>query len=144
MANRARQSFVAEFWNESAGCLYDVLNADARDGAIRPSQIFAVSLFHSMLAEAMAHWVVEAVERDLLTHTVCAASPHRTRHIAGVMKGTAGRSRNSAYHQGTVWPRLMGPFVTAYRKVHGHEPQWREAFLRYVEEDRMGQIPEVF
>ena len=53
-------------------------------------------------------------------------------------------SRDSAYHQGTVWPWLMGPFITAYRKVHGHSPDWTEPFRRFIEEDGCGQIPEVF
>ncbi len=143
MAERARQSFVAQFWNESAGCLYDVVNGDTRDPAIRPNQIFAVSLFHSILPDELAGGVVDAVERHLLT-------PYGLRSLApsdpsyrGRYEGD-GRSRDSAYHQGTVWPWLIGPFVTAYSKVHGRAPQWTEAFRRYVEEEGMGQIPEVF
>jgi predicted glycogen debranching enzyme len=143
LADRAQESFARQFWNESAGCLYDVVNGDARDSAIRPNQIFAVSLFHSVLPDAMARKVVDAVERHLLT-------PYGLRSLApsdpayrGRYEGD-GRSRDSAYHQGTVWPWLMGPFVTAYTKVHGQAPQWAEAFRRYVDEEGMGQVPEVF
>ena len=67
MASRARTSFAGLFWNEAAGCLFDVVNGEARDGSIRPNQVFAVSLFHTMLAPEQAKRVVAAVERHLLT-----------------------------------------------------------------------------
>jgi glycogen debranching enzyme len=143
LANRARDSFIDKFWNESDGCLYDVVNGDDRDASIRPNQILAVSLFHSMLPDEMAGSVVDAVERHLLT-------PYGLRSLAPSDPQYRGRysgdpvSRDSAYHQGTVWPWLMGPFVTAYRKVHGHSPDWTEPFRRFIEEDGCGQIPEVF
>ena len=96
-----------------------------------------------MLPDPLARRVVDAVERHLLT-------PYGLRSLApsdpayrGRYEGDS-RSRDSAYHQGTVWPWLMGPFVTAYTKVHGRAPEWSGAFRRYVQEEGMGQIPEVF
>jgi predicted glycogen debranching enzyme len=150
MADRAHQSFAGLFWNEAAACLYDVVNGDARDGSIRPNQIFAVSLFHKMLPPEMAKRVVAAVERHLLTpfglRTLAPSDPHyRGRFEGGPL------SRDGAYHQGTVWPWLMGPFITAYLEVNGQSPeariqagQWLDEFRRYIEEDGVGQIPEVF
>ena len=111
-------SFCEQFWNESTGCLYDVVNGDSRDEAIRPNQIFAVSLFHSMLSREKAKSVLAAAERHLLT-------PYGLRSLAPSDPQYRGRyegnpwSRDSAYHQGTVWPWLMGPFRHCI-----HQGQW--------------------
>jgi predicted glycogen debranching enzyme len=150
LAGRARHSFAELFWNESAGCLYDVVNGDNRDGSIRPNQIFAVSLFHSMLCDEKAARVVKAVEDHLLT-------PYGLRSLAPSDPQYRGRyegdpySRDSAYHQGTVWPWLLGPFITAYLKVSGgpeqareRARQWVSEFRRYIRDEGVGQIPEVF
>jgi predicted glycogen debranching enzyme len=150
LAERARNSFCAQFWNEAAGCLFDVVDRNRKDGAIRPNQIFAVSLHHSMLSSEMAARIVAAVERDLLT-------PYGLRTLAPGDPQYRGRyegnpaSRDGAYHQGTVWPWLLGPFVSAYLKVNGRSAaahrqasQWLEELRRYVEDEGLGQIPEVF
>jgi predicted glycogen debranching enzyme len=110
LADRARDSFPNLFWNEVTGCLYDVVNGDIRDGSIRPDQIFAVSLHHKMLPPPMARSVVQAVEQHLLT-------PYGLRSLAPGDPQYRGRfegdpfSRDGAYHQGTVWPWLIGPFI---------------------------------
>jgi predicted glycogen debranching enzyme len=143
LANRARESFPRQFWNEAAGCLYDVVDGDCRDGSIRPNQIFAVSLFHSMLPAELASRVLDIVTRDLLT-------PYGLRSLAPSDPRYRGRyggdpvSRDSAYHQGTVWPWLMGAYVSAHRRVYGHSPDWMEPFRRFIREEGGGQIPEVF
>src|SRR5262249_37786672 len=67
MAARPAESFNDSFWNQEAMCLYDVVNGHERDASIRPNQIFAASLPHSMLSRERARCVVEVVERDLLT-----------------------------------------------------------------------------
>jgi len=150
MADRARDSFERLFWNDAAGCLYDAVNGDERDASIRPNQIFAVSLHHSLLAGEQAKGVVAAVERDLLT-------PYGLRSLSPSDPQYRGRyegdpvSRDSAYHQGTVWPWLMGPFVTAYLKVNGRSAEsrkqadeWLGDLRRFMLEEGGGQIPEVF
>ena len=150
LADRARAAFPDLFWNEAAGCLYDVVNGENRDASIRPNQIFTVSLHHGMLPSEKARSVVEAVKRHLLT-------PYGLRSLAPGHPQYHGRfeggpySRDSAYHQGTVWPWLMGPFVTAYLKVNGRSQATRrqaEAWLSplrsYLENEGVGQIPEVF
>src|SRR6266404_5868490 len=119
MAARAKRSFESQFWNEEAGCLYDTVRRDGRgDSAIRPNQIFAVSLRHSMLSRDRARRVVEVVERELLTpyglRSLAISDPaYRPRYEGGVW------DRDTAYHQGTVWPWLMGPFITAYVRANG-------------------------
>jgi predicted glycogen debranching enzyme len=150
LADRAKKSFTEVFWNDSAQCLYDVMGPDGRDASIRPNQIFAVSLFHNVLAGEKARQVVAAVQQHLLT-------PFGLRSLAPSDPQYRGRyegdpySRDSAYHQGTVWPWLMGPFVTACLKVNQRSraareqaAQWLSELRRYIETDGLGQLPEVF
>ena len=150
MATRAKQSFNRVFWNEEAGCLYDVVDGDARDGSIRPNQIFAVSLTHTMLPRQKARRVVEVVERDLLTpYGLRSLAPNDPRY-RGRYEGDQ-RSRDGAYHQGTVWPWLMGTFITAYLKVNGRSKksrerasQWLAAFREHLSDAGLGQVSEIF
>lgn len=149
MAERAQHSFVDQFWNAQERCLYDVINGEERDGAIRPNQIFAVSLPHKMLPLAQEQLIVEVVERELLTPVgLRSLSPrdsrYRPRYEGGVWE------RDSAYHQGTVWPWLMGPFITAY--VHAHNgseqarrqaDQWLNGFSAHLADAGLGQISEI-
>lgn len=150
ISGRARESFPALFWNDTAQCLCDVVDGDTRDASIRPNQIFAVSLFHKMLPPPQAEAVVHAVERHLLT-------PYGLRTLAPDDPNYRGRyqgdpaSRDGAYHQGTVWPWLMGPFISAYLYVHGHAPearaqaaQWIAELRRYAAQEGLGQVPELF
>jgi predicted glycogen debranching enzyme len=150
MASLASQTFNGMFWNSAAQCLYDVIDGGTPDGAIRPNQILAVSLHHSMLVPERARAVVESVERELLTpvglRTLSPAdSRYRPRYEGNQY------SRDSAYHQGTVWPWLLGPFVSAYVRVNGHSTQSRAGardLLRGIEqhltEAGLGQISEIF
>jgi predicted glycogen debranching enzyme len=150
LADRARESFIRLFWNGSTGCLYDVVDGERRDPSIRPNQIFAVSLFHSMLSFEQMQSVLAVVGTHLLT-------PYGLRTLAASDLQYRGRfedgpeSRDSAYHQGTVWPWLVGPYLSAYFKVNGRSADAIEQasrrlaeFRRYIAEDGVGQIPEVF
>lgn len=150
LADRAQVSFNKLFWNESAGCLYDVVTGEMRDGSIRPNQILAVSLCHKMLPPEKAKAVVQVVEQHLLT-------PYGLRSLAPSDPQYRGRyegdpfGRDSAYHQGTVWPWLMGPFIAAYLEVNGRcsqvrkqAEQWLAEFRRYIDNQGVGQIAEVF
>lgn len=151
LAGRAQTSFNALFWNESAGCLYDVISNDGPDGAMRPNQLLAVSLHHAILTDPdRARRVVEAVERDLLT-------PFGLRSLAASDYNYRGRcegntiSRDSAYHQGTVWAWLIGPFIGAYLKVNGRSERslkqarrWLKGFEDCLETFGLGQVAEVF
>ena len=133
----ALASFQLRFWNEQRGCLFDVVDADheagKNDPAIRPNQILAVGgLPYQVLVEPYATAVVEAVERQLLTplglRSLAPSEPgYRPRYGGGVYE------RDSAYHQGTVWPWLMGPFVEAWLRVRGHSTEARrEADRRFL------------
>ncbi|MBI3961510.1 MAG: glycogen debranching enzyme N-terminal domain-containing protein, partial [Deinococcus sp.] len=100
MALEAHHSFNQQFWNDQAGCLYDVVNQQIRDAAIRPNQVLAISLPHSMLSREKAKRVLAVVERDLL-------APYGLRSLAPSDPQYRGRyqgdplSRDGAYHQGT-------------------------------------------
>jgi predicted glycogen debranching enzyme len=148
LADQARGNFRALFWNEQIGCLYDVVDnvekGEVRDAAVRPNQILAVSLKHRMLEDADARRVLDVVERELLTPVgLRTLSPHDPQY-RGRYQGDVV-SRDSAYHQGTVWPWLMGPFLTAYARLRGgSEPaRWLAAFETQLQSGCLGQIGEV-
>ena len=137
IADRAQAVFQARFWNAGAGCLYDVVDVDhvcgRVDASVRPNQIFTVGgLAHAIVDAGVARAVVTTVERELLTpmglRSLAPGDPaYRPRYEGGV------RERDSAYHQGTVWPWLIGPFVDAWLAVNGddaaHREQARSRFL---------------
>jgi predicted glycogen debranching enzyme len=150
MATVASWSFNRLFWNESAGCLYDVVNGAPPDPSIRPNQIFAVSLRHSMLSAERARAVVAKVREHLLTpyglRSLAASDPqYRGRYSGGPLE------RDGAYHQGTVWPWLMGPFLTAYVKVNGDSDvarrqarEWLTPLRQHLSDAGLGHISEIF
>jgi predicted glycogen debranching enzyme len=150
MAARCRRSFNEQFWNEAAGCLYDAVDGNARDTSLRPNQILAVSLTHSMLSRAKARRVVAAIERELLTPFGLRSLAPSDARYAGRYAGDAV-SRDSVYHQGTVWAWLLGPFITAYVKVHGASDEararatgWLEEFSAHLREAGLNQVSEIF
>ena len=150
LGSLAKESFNHIFWNNDAACLYDVIDNGLPDGSIRPNQIFAVSLHYSMLSAERARAVVDTVERELLTPVgLRTLSPADARY-RGTYQGDQ-RSRDSAYHQGTVWPWLLGPFVSAYVKVNGGSEQSRSranellrGMEKHLTEAGLGQISEIF
>jgi predicted glycogen debranching enzyme len=149
MANKARDSFNELFWNEQSGCLYDVVNGEARDAAIRPNQVIAISLTHTMLGKERAASVLRVVERELLTPRGLRTLSPSDSHYIGRYEGDP-RSRDAAYHQGTVWPWLIGPYVTAYTKTFGAQAgrtfttTWLENFADHLQEACLGQVSEIF
>jgi predicted glycogen debranching enzyme len=134
---RGRETFAARFWNEQGGCLYDVIDVDHQPGKVdalfRPNQILAIGgLPISLIAGERAKRVVEAVTQRLWTpvglRSLALGEPgYAPRYEGGV------RERDSVYHQGTVWPWLIGPFVEAWVRVHGgSEDAKHEARTRFL------------
>jgi len=122
-------SFERRFWNDARGCLFDVVDVEHASGQVdervRPNQIFAVGgLPRPLLEGERARRMVDVVERELVT-------PAGLRTLAQGEQGYVGRcdggpeTRDRAYHQGTVWPWLMGAFVDAWIRVHGGTPAAR-------------------
>jgi predicted glycogen debranching enzyme len=147
-------AFRARFWNAAAGCLFDVVDVDHQPGRVdasfRPNQILAIGgLPLSLLDGACAARVVDAVESRLLT-------PMGLRSLAPGSPGYApryegnGAERDARYHQGTVWPWLIGPFVDAWLRAHGSaESNRQEARRRFLgpllelAARTGGQLPEI-
>jgi predicted glycogen debranching enzyme len=157
MAGLARWSFNQAFWREDVGCLYDVVETagtgdaeTAKDPSIRPNQIFAVSLHYTMITKERAQRVVESVRDQLLTpfglRTLAASDPqYRGRYTGGPAE------RDAAYHQGTVWPWLLGPFICAYLRVHEasdaaleQASEWLKPIESYLLNEGLEQLPEIF
>ena len=145
-----RDKFESLYWNEGAQCLYDVVRDDEKDGSIRPNQIIAVSLMHTCLSPEKQGQVLDAVTEHLLT-------PYGLRSLApsdpcycGCCAGGV-RDRDRAYHQGTVWAWLIGPYVEAYLRVHHFSKQVKvhcqkllEVFDAHLGEAGLGTVSEIF
>ncbi len=135
---RGLSSFRARFWNPDARCLYDVVDAEHEpgkvDASIRPNQIFAVGgLPYALLPAERAQAVVARVQNELWTPLgLRTLSPRDSRYRGSYGGGVF--DRDTAYHMGTAWPWLLGPFVEAWLRVHGAGPaRRREASERFVE-----------
>jgi predicted glycogen debranching enzyme len=149
-AERTRISFNKRFWFAKGRYLYDVVDVDGgseNDSSLRPNQLFAISLDHPVLDPK--HWksVIEIAENKLLTplglRTLSPDDPEYKPIYAGDL-----RSRDGAYHQGTVWAWLIGPFIDAWLKVHPHDRSTARKFLQrfpeQLSEAGIGTISEVF
>ena len=145
-ADKAGASFEKAFWNPARGHLDDVVG----DPSLRPNQLFALSLPFPLLSPEQRRSIVRAVERKLLTpfglRTLAPDEPGYTPRYAG---GPA--ERDGAYHQGTVWPWLLGPYVRAYLCAFGRSPETLQqcrTLLRPLElhlgDACLGSISEVF
>ncbi|MGB9684216.1 MAG: amylo-alpha-1,6-glucosidase [Candidatus Bathyarchaeales archaeon] len=153
LAEKARGNFNAKFWNNDKNCLFDVLDKNGcGDPSLRPNQIIAVSLDFTMLDKARSAKVVDFVRRELLTPYGLRTLAKSDSRYVGVYFGDR-RSRDLAYHNGTVWPWFLGPFVTAYLKTEGYGEYPREhafknfllpLFTRQVFDAGLGVISEIF
>ncbi len=146
-ARRARSSFNERFWYDAGGYLYDVVDGDRGDDAsFRPNQILAVSLPHAVLDASRWRGVLERVQTRLLTpcglRSLAPGHPDYCPKYFGDL-----RARDMAYHQGTVWAWLLGPFIDASMKVLGHAGDVRaflEGFAHHLTEAGVGSISEIF
>src|SRR5439155_9439 len=135
------------FWNNDAGCCYDVVDGPGgHDDALRPNQIFAVSLPASPLSPERQRRVVNACARHLLTsYGLRSLAPGHPQYQGRY--GGDQRQRDGAYHQGTVWALLLGPFALAHFKVH-RDAKAARAFLaplaHHLADYGIGSIAEIF
>ena len=150
-ADACRASFLSVFPDGGEGRgLVDCVDGTLRDRSIRPNQLLAVSLHHSMVPEALGRRVLAVVEEHLLTpYGLRTLSPEDPAY-RGRYEGGPGE-RDSAYHQGTVWPWLLGAYATAFRRANGEGPKTAAAIGRllapigdFLRGDGLGQIPEIF
>lgn len=147
-AERTEASFNARFWNPEAGHLYDVVDGDdGDDAACRPNQIFAISLPHPVLARERWTDVVESVRARLLTPVGLRSLAPGHSSYAPKYYGDL-RARDAAYHQGTVWGWLIGPFIDAWLKLHpGDRTGARhllDGLIAHLNDFGVGSIAEIF
>jgi glycogen debranching enzyme len=142
-------SGFGRFWNAREGCLYDVIDVDGGSGidaAIRPNQLFAVSLPYSALDAEQMRAVVDCCSRELLTsYGLRSLSPADPRYVGRY--GGDALQRDAAYHQGTAWAWLMGPFARAHYRAHG-DARLAQSFLTpfadHLGSACLGSISEIF
>jgi predicted glycogen debranching enzyme len=148
MADRTRESFNRRFWYAEGGYLYDVVDGEGGrdDAALRPNQLLAVSLPDAVLERSRWAAVVEKVRAELLAppglRSLARGHPEYRPNYHGDL-----RTRDAAYHQGTVWSWLIGPFVDAWLRVHGDRAEARrflDGSIAHLGEACIGQIAEVF
>jgi predicted glycogen debranching enzyme len=147
-AEQVKEEFNRQFWNEEKGCLYDYLSNDHRNDSIRPNQLFAISLPFALIQGEKARKVLQTVEEHLYTPVgLRSLSPQHVDYRP--VYGGDGYSRDSAYHQGTVWSWLLGPYVEAILKVRGRSgrKQAREVLKKFeyhLLEGGVGSVSEIF
>jgi predicted glycogen debranching enzyme len=155
--NLAYASFQRRFWNEKENCLYDVIDSPMEkdgqliesydDPSIRPNQVIALALKYPVLAKERWKPVLEVVKRELLTPVGLRSLSRQDKDYKAKYDGDL-RARDAAYHQGTIWAWLIGPFCTAWRRTYPSDTTSIRSFLRgfedHLNEDGIGTISEIF
>jgi predicted glycogen debranching enzyme len=146
-ADFARSSFNARFWNPARDCLFDVVDGEeGSDPRVRPNQVFAISLDHPVLEVARWPAVLQTVRNELLTPVGLRTLDRHDHAYSRTYHGDLG-TRDAAYHQGTVWPWLLGAFIDASLRVYGNPASLHELlaiFPSHLHVAGMGTISEVF
>lgn len=147
-AERTRDAFNRRFWYEGGGYLYDVIDGESGDDpACRPNQLLAISLENAVLDQGRWKRVLDVVTERLLTpvglRSLAPGHPDYKSKYYGDL-----RSRDAAYHQGTAWPWLIGPYIDAWLKVNPGDPArarpFLEGFVPHLDEACIGSISEIF
>ena len=151
LSGKARRNFAAEFWNVEKDCLFDVVGGNNHDGSLRPDQILITALDFVILDNAHNEKIVAAVQRELLTPCGLRTLEKIDSKYIGIYAGDRG-NRDKAYHNGTVWPWLLGPLVTGFLKAKGHTDTAREyasrnfllpLFTKQIFEGGLGSLNEI-
>ncbi|MFP3982986.1 MAG: amylo-alpha-1,6-glucosidase [Desulfurivibrionaceae bacterium] len=147
-AETTKKSFNRLFWEEEGGSLHDYIDGEYKDNAVRPNQVFAISLPYPLLSKKKAAKVLAVLEEKLLTpvglRTLDPEHPdYRPRYCGDPV------SRDGSYHQGTVWPWLLGPFITALLRFQGETGKEKaqkilEGMAGHLNEAGLGTISEIF
>lgn len=141
-------AYKETFWNKDKGYLCDYVDGDYKDWSVRPNQIFAASLPYSPLSEQIRKLILDITEKELLTRRGLRTLSPKSPEYKGSYKGDI-IERDSSYHQGTVWPWLLGHYAEAYLKIHGksglaHIKQLYDSFEPVMTEHGIGSISEVY
>jgi len=134
-----KKSFIDLFWDEKLGYLADYVSDDeGKNGFVRPNMVIAVSMPYSMLNKDQMKRILDVADQDLLTVRGLRTLSPRNKHYKGLYIGNQ-TERNSAYHQGTVWPWLYGPFCESWLKVYGKQGVQKVKKLIYGLEEVMSE-----
>ncbi len=148
LSAKVYKSFNERFWNEELNYLYDVIDGDQEaDSSCRPNQILAISLDYPVLDKSKWEAVIKVVSEKLLTpfglRTLSEEHPHFKPKYFGDL-----RARDAAYHQGTVWAWLIGPFIDAWLKLYPDQQKKAGEFLKsfdsHLSEACIGSVSEIF
>jgi predicted glycogen debranching enzyme len=152
MAQKTKESFEEKFWNAEKNCLFDVLEESGPDSTLRPNQIIAVSLDFTMLNQERNRKIVEFVQGEFLTPCGLRTLSRSDPRYKGVYNGIMS-VRDQAYHNGAVWPWLLGPFISGYLKAWGNAAENMEfimknfvqaLFEKQIYTSGLGTISEIF
>ncbi len=149
-AQRVGESFARSFWYAEGGYLYDCLGPNGPDASLRPNQAIAIAQRHCPLPIEQQRSALQRVAEQLLTPVgLRTLAPTDGRYCGSL--GVTWESRDRAYHQGTVWPWLIGPFIQAYLKVNefsdaarAQAARWLEPFDAHLEQAGLGSVSEIF
>ncbi len=151
LAKKVSNSFNRVFWNKEQEYLYDVIKSDGeKDESLRPNQILAISLPYNLLSPQRELAVLQTVHRHLYTpYGLRSLAPNEINYHNNY--GGNKRNRDIAYHQGTVWSWLLGPFISAYVKIHKPTIKTRkqayyfiQPIIAHLNEIGLGTISEIF
>ena len=152
LAKIAKKSFLEQFWNHNKQYLFDVVGEKQRDSSLRPNQIIAVMLDYTMLDQIKREKVVNTVWKHLWSlYGLKTLARDETSYVGEYQNDRS--HRDYAYHNGTVWAWLLGPFVTAFLKMKNYEYYWRKfafdtfltpLFLEEVFQAGLGTVSEIF
>ncbi|MFN3403638.1 MAG: amylo-alpha-1,6-glucosidase [Cytophagaceae bacterium] len=147
-AESVKNAFLNTFVIHDRGYLFDYINHSEKSDAIRPNQLFAISLPYSLLDHDLSQSILRIVEEKLLTPVGLRSLSPDDPMFRGTYHGDQ-LARDGAYHQGTVWSWLIGPYITAKIKLQGDEGRaevlrWIESFTTHLSEAGIGTISEIF
>jgi predicted glycogen debranching enzyme len=148
LAEKIRSSFLETFWDEERGYLADVVRGEYRDFTVRPNQLFACSLPYTILDDEKKHRILQVIESELLTPRGLRTLSPKNIDYKGIYKGDIV-ARDSAYHQGSAFPWLLGHFAEAYLNIHGRSglnfiKNIYEGFESEMNEGGIGTISELY
>jgi predicted glycogen debranching enzyme len=145
-AEKAKDSFTRQFWYEQGNYLYDNIDENGkRDATLRPNQLFTISLPFTLIEDEKANAVLDIVEKQLYTPVGLRSLSKTNSSYIPVYRGDQWH-RDSAYHQGTVWSWLLGPYIDALEKMSEREkvPKVIENFKYHLDEGCIGSVSEIF
>ncbi len=144
------RNFEKFYWNKSTNCLYDVIRDEFKEGTIRPNQVIALYLPFNLIGNRRSKMILATLERKLLTPVGLQTLPKEDMNYHSLYTGNQ-KQRDEAYHQGTIWPFLLGFYLMAYLKTYHYSGPAKKyvydklkEFQDHLAKGELTYIPEVF